>query len=913
MASQRMEAEPGHGAPGGTSPPVIPTKIVLPSRPLVPIVARPRLTELLRESVRTTALTLLSAPAGSGKSALVEDWARSEPPGSVAWVRLDHTDDERRSFWRTIMAGLAAAGILEPQAVPTGRYDVDDVLPVLMSALDERTEAAVLVIEDLQEISHPDVFVDVERLLRIPPRALRVVATTRFAPRIRLQRLRLEQQVVTIDAPLLAFTADEARQFADRVGAPIGDADLQHLLLRTEGWAAGLALAIRAVVDAPDPSTYVASLVGTEAPLADYILEEVLSYVPQRTAQFMLETSIVDPVGGALADAITGDTGGGATLDDLARRGMLVTALDDRREWFHYHPLLRGYLEARLRRDAAADLPLLHRRAAEWFAAEGSDVAAVRHAIAADDGGRVCALVASRWLICAMQGELGQLVRTLRSAPEPWQMTPHLAVPFAMHALDAGHPAEADEWLTIANAGRDRLSPAARLGLAVAELHRYRMVGDKAHAEQAVLDGRAIDVAAIEGDAETGARLRYLAVCALGKLELGIIELWTGELADADGHLREAIDQSRATGAGFVAHVALAYLGYLQLFTGDLQAAAEHALAADALAQEHDWPLTEGAPVVRSVLGHVALFTGRLDEADVHLTAARQLTARSPDLPLRAYTQMQLGRLRLAQGHPRDALALVDAAERLLLGTAFGSAIAPLADVLRARARELLGDTAGEDETTDRDATEAGVVVVRARRILAAGDPAAADAAIDAWRRQGEPALHPTMRVLALLVQAQARSTPEVDADPAEPLGRALLLADGTGARLPFLEAGPAVVGLLARYPGTGRHAALAREITAMLAGSGAESPDARALEPSEELSERELAVLRFLPTSLTNREIADELFVSVNTVKTHVKQIYRKLGAHDRREAVVRARQLGLVPAGLVSRERSTLPASVR
>jgi len=908
-----MDVDPERGAPDGTSPPVIPTKIVPPARPLVPIVARPRLTELLDQSVRTAALTVLSAPAGSGKSVVVEGWARNAPPGSVAWVRLDHTDDDRRSFWRTIMAGLAAAGVLDARAVPTGRYDVDDVLPVLMAALDARTEAAVLVIEDLQEISHPDVFADVERLLRIPPRFLRVIATTRFAPRIRLQRLRLEQQVVTIDAPQLAFTAEEARQFADRVGAPIGDADLQHLLLRTEGWAAGLALAIRAVVDAPDPGTYVASLVGTEAPLADYILEEVLSYVPQRTAQFMLETSIVDPVGGALADAITGGTGGGATLDDLARRGMLVTALDDRREWFHYHPLLRGYLEARLRRDAAGDLPLLHRRAAKWCADEGDDVGAVRHAIAADDGERVCALVASRWLICAMQGQLGQLVRTLRGAPERWQMTPHLAVPFAMHALDAGHPAEADEWLTIAKAGRERLSPAARLGLAVAELHRYRMVGDKALAEQAVLDGRAIDVAAIEGDADTGARLRYLAVCALGKLEVGIIELWTGELAAADGHLREAIDQSRSTGARFIAHVALAYLGYLQLFTGDLAAATEHAQAADALAQEHDWPLTEGAPVVRSVLGHVALFAGRLDEADVHLSAARQLTARSPDLPLRAYTQLQLGRLRLAQGHPRDALALVDGAELLLVGTAFGPALAPLAHVLRARAHELLSDATGPNEEPGEEPAEAGIVVVRARRALASGDPAAADAAVDAWRRAGEPAPHPTMRVLALLVQAQARSAPEVDADPIEPLERALVLAEQTGARLPFLEAGPAVVGLLERYPGTAPHAPLAREIATMLAGSDADPPAGHAAEPSEPLSDRELAVLRFLPTSLTNREIADELFVSVNTVKTHVKQIYRKLGAHDRREAVVRARQLGLMPAGLASPDPSRLPAGVR
>jgi LuxR family maltose regulon positive regulatory protein len=896
-----QDAVPDTGVPEQELP-VIPTKIAPPPRPLAPVVGRPRLTARVQDGVDHATLTLLTAPAGTGKSTVVEDWVRAAGDVPIAWVRLDRSDDERRRFWRLVVAALERVGILGPgtPVLPAGRHDADGLLPALVAALDDRTEPAIVVIEDLQEISDPAIFADFERLLRVPPRYLRIVATSRYAPRIRMQRLILAGQVTTIDATDLAFTAGEARALADEVGAAIGDDDLRQLLRCTEGWAAGLALAIRAVDGAADPGAYLAGLVGTEAPLADYLAEEVLRDVPPDVVRFMLETSIADPVSGGLADAITGELGGGATLDDLARRGTLVVAMDERRQWFRYHPLLRGYLAARLRRDAQEDVPVLHRRASAWFAAGGADIEAVRHAILAADWDRVVALVSARWLTAAMDGELAILVRALRRAPERVRMTPHLAVPFAMHALDAGQWSEAEEWLTIARAGRERLSATERLGLAVADLHRYRMVGDRAHAEEAIADGRAIDTQAIEEDGEPGARLPYLAVCAVGKLELGIIELWTDLPEEATEHLNEAVEQARSTGVRFVEHVGLAYLGYLQLFTGDLQAAREYARAADALAVERDWPLTEGAPVVRSVLGHVAFFTGHFDEADEHLSAARRLTARSPDLPLRAYTRLQLGRLRLAQGDAADGLALVDSAERLLHGTAFAEAIAPLAGVLRDRALILLDRADELDEPAGDPAVDAALTVRAARRALAADDPAAADAHVGAWRRAGEPAIHPTMRILALLVQAEARAQASTARDAEAPLADALALAAQTGARLPFLEAGPDVAAALARYPGTGDHAALARDLAAMTAGASPSRPgEHEPTEPSEGLSEKELAVLRFLPTSLTNREIAGELVVSVNTVKTHLKHIYRKLGAHGRRDAVRRARELGLIPPG--------------
>jgi len=903
---------------------VVPTKLV-PQRTPDTVLSRRRLLDLVTRGAEGT-LTLISAPAGMGKTVLVEDWMRSDrAPGPVAWLSLDAADDDRTAFWRLVFAALAridAIGELADVALATPAFGIDDVLPSLAETLDARTEPVVLVIDDLHEIASPEIFADVERLLRMPPACLRLIVTTRAAPRLRLQRLRLAGRVTEIGPHDLAFTREEVAAVIDAVGAQL-DAEHQALLWeQTEGWPAGLVLASMSMTHRTDPRAFVRSLAGTESSLADYLVEEVVGDLPPTVAAFLAETSIAERLTGDLADAITGGEGGGATLEALYRQGLLLTALDGQREWYRYHRLLRGFFAARLRWEGAGHVRELHGRASRWLADHGFDVDAARHAIHAGDWERLHELVVSRWLFAAMDGELSRLCRLLaQDVPPEQRHHPQLALPLAVRELGTGNVERADTWLRAARAGAADGSETFRLGLATAELYRCRMVGDLEHAQAAIADLRAVGAwshAGIEtGEDETLAAGAW----SMATLQLGIVEMWIGDVDEATRDLREVVVRARAARIGFLEHVGLAYLGFVRLFAGDVDGATRHALDARAIAEAHGWRVTSASGVVASVLAHATLLAGRLDEADVHFEEARRLTARSPELPIRAYVRLQLGRLRMAQGNPVEGLQLIRTARELVAGTAFAAPIAGMCATLEVRGLMLTGATAEADAlvAAARSGALAESVVLVAQHDLRRGEPARAAAALEAWHTDDEPGRHPSIRLLAMLLRARAQFELGHDAAGRDALEEALAYTARTGLRIPFLEAEGDVAGLLRALPAGRPHAALARELAHALGPApaargrrgrrdrlGRGTPAAGLAdhlpEPTEPLSRSELNVLRLLPTRLSNREIGEELIVSINTVKTHVKQIYRKLDAHDRRDAVVRARRLGLLAPGVVA-----------
>ena len=348
---QRPESRPAEHT-------VLKTKFSVPRGPST-MVSRGRLLDALDAGVQGP-LTLLAAPAGAGKSALLSSWiAAGRAPGPVAWLSLDGDDADRRRFWRAVLGTLSHAtgdARLTALAVsPREPMDMDLVLPALVDALDARDEPLVLVLDDLHLVADV-VREDIERLVRYPPPALRLVLVTRADPPIGLGRLRLEGWLTEIRARDLAFTLDEAAALFDALGVPVAPADLATLWRRTEGWSAALCLAAMSVRTHPEPSRFVERFAGTDATVSDYLLSEVLVRQPADLREFLLRTSIVDMVCGDLADALTGGSDGQRMLARLEHGGALLAPLDEHGAWYRYHPLFAELLRAELRAQLGGEL-----------------------------------------------------------------------------------------------------------------------------------------------------------------------------------------------------------------------------------------------------------------------------------------------------------------------------------------------------------------------------------------------------------------------------------------------------------------------------------------------------------------------------------------------------------------------------
>ena len=357
--------------------------------PRVPVgwVGRPRLEARLEAGLQGP-LTLLAAGAGAGKSAMLGAWVGGRDcTGVVAWLSLDRADRDRRRFWRGVLQALAAAGAPDPVASLAAHpvESIDLLIPALVNALVELEEPVVLVLDDLHEVGDSGVLADLDRLLRHPPHALRLVIATRVDPPLRLSRLRLTGELTQVREVDLAFTEIETADLLETAGVELAAADVRQLWLRTEGWAAGLRLAALTLQTHPDPPRFVAAFAGDDAAMADYLLSEVLAQQPDELVDFLLRTSIVDVICGDLADALTGGTHADDLLARLEREHALVSAHGDQRTWHRYHPLMRELLRSELRFRSPELISGLHRRAAAWYMAQGAPVDALRHAAEAGD------------------------------------------------------------------------------------------------------------------------------------------------------------------------------------------------------------------------------------------------------------------------------------------------------------------------------------------------------------------------------------------------------------------------------------------------------------------------------------------------------------------------------------------------
>jgi LuxR family maltose regulon positive regulatory protein len=859
---------------------------------------RPALFKRLAAAER---VTLISAPAGSGKTLLLRSWlAEAGLTEHAGWVSVPHEERDPQCFWITVLDALrsttAGAALVGPlTAAP--ELDCGAIAERLLSDLAGLDDPVWLVIDDLHELPTAALRQLTLLLLRAPEQ-LRFVLITRRDLRLGLHRLRLEGELTELRADQLCFTLDEARALLQSAGAELSESALAGLLERTEGWAAGLRLAALQLAGHPDPERGAAEFFGSERTVAEYLLAEVLDRQPEPVRRLLLRTSILDRISGPLAAVLSGESGGERTLQELEEANAFVMALDTRRTWFRYHPLFADMLLLQLRRISPDDVPALHATAAEWYSQHEYPFEAIRHAQAAENWRLAARLLADRWLHLYLDGQSATAHGLLAGFPAGVVAAdPELAVVKVVDELTRGTLDKAEWHFAVANRAA-AAAPANRrehlqIQLALLRLTLARRRGNL----PAVIEESCRLLAPAEG--ATSPRVDFSEEWAAVTLnQLGIAEAWAGRFHDAERHLDRSIALARQIGRPFLEVSGLAQ-GALVAAPSSSALAAQRSGQAIELARKHGWSDEPITGVAYAALGRTYVAQGRLEEAARWLGQAERVLRPESDPAAGLMLHHGRGMLEMARGRDQQALLAFRTAERLAGQLVMPHRLAAQAGALLLHTLVRLGATdrveqiLAEMDQQKRDTQEVRTALAALR--LGQHDPQAATNAL-APVLAGPAATHRLWLVQGFLLEAVARDALG-DLPAAErALERALDLAEPDGLLWPFLVH-PEARDLLERHPGhRSTHAALIVEIRNVLAGRG---PPASGDEPEplrNPLSTSETRILRYLPTNLTTPEIADELHLSVHTVKTHIRHLYDKLGSHRRGEAVERARALGLL-----------------
>ena len=901
--------------------PVLSTKLHVP-RPPATFVSRARLTEQLDRLAPGT-MALVCAPAGCGKSVLVADWCRRQS-SAVAWLSLDADDNDPIRFWRHVAASLdGAAGdtsaslreAVDQLARRASTPTVDDIVTTIVNtaAADDRDDT-VLVLEDYHLITDEGVHDGVRLLLERAPAPLRFVVISRADPPLLLARRRARGELIEIRAADLRFGADEATAFLEQAtGARLADSTVATLADRTEGWAVGLQLAALSLGGRDDVEAFLDTFTGSHRFVLDYLTEEVLDRQPDRVREFLLSTSILDRLSGPLCDAVTGGDDGHELLEWCERANLFVVPLDDERRWWRYHQLFAELLRTWLDRRPDDEVHELHRRAAAWYESNDLVEPAIEHATAAGDTAWAMRLIERHADELLLRREGATLRRRLAELPDGVEASRRLLVAHARTAAYAGRPREAELLLDAAAHARpepdDAFEPS--IDRAASPLSTLDPTTALVHAFIAHLRGRSDDAVSFAQGALADIEDDSSAVALIAQLHLASA-LWVrGQVGPAESALAANVERWRLLGEPGRVAFGCHYLARAQRARGDLDAAIatyRAALDVQAAASASGSP---SAGVSLIGLAEIAYQRNELDHArhlvERGLEASRQLVytqALSSGLATTAW-------IRRCDGDTDEARALMDEAV----------------------------DVGPDDDVID---LVNPVPVQRARLFLAEGDPAPAER----WIRHRAVGLddephHPieaTHLLLARLTIAESRgrqAVPLLDrllhtatddgrvasmieiellralasaddhpADAAASLTRAVMLAAPQGYVRVFVDEGTPAATLLGRVvaaPSPELDRTVLGHVATLIAAFERSPDPSAAATPAQPLvvplTDRELEVLAELATGKPNRQIADELYVSLNTVKKHITHILDKLGVSNRTAAVDRARSLGLLP----------------
>ncbi|WP_167476128.1 LuxR C-terminal-related transcriptional regulator [Nocardia arthritidis] len=860
---------------------------------VVGLVARPELFERLGAA----RVTVVSAPPGSGKTVLLRSWiAGKDLAGRAALVPVRRDERDPQRFWISVVEALrhTAVGAQVVRTVSAApELDEWALVERLLDDLAQLPEQLWLVIDDVHELNSAVVLHQLELLVLRAPATLRFVLATRHDLRIGLHRLRVEGELTEIRPADLRFTPAQTRELLELAGIRLPDAALAALHRRTEGWAAGLRLAALSLAGRADAARFAAEFSGSERTVAEYLLAEVLERQSDHVRRLLLRTSLLERVSGELADLLTGDSGSERVLQDLEQANAFVTSLDAARSCFRYHQMFADLLRLELRRTAPDEVAALHRVAAAWFAEHGSPIDAIRHELAAQDWGSASRLLADHWPSLLMDGRIGTVAELLADFPAAVVAGDGELTMMSLADALRQAPVEAEEqYLHLAERAAASVPTErrahAQLMLGIIRLllarHRWNLAA-------ATEEARQLKAAAEESMPGSGTDLRALALVSLGTTESSI-----GHFEAAVEHLRQGAELAHRIGRPFLEFTSLAYQAMTAMF-GSFSAAIEFGERAMELAAQHGWTDEPAAGIAANALATTMVWQGRLTEAQSWLRLAdRTLRAATQPATGMAIRSVQ-GIAEFARGRNGEAVAALLDAERFAARLSEPNVMVTtlrafrILAVMRHSGTEHAAAILEGFDAADRERAELRLSLAALR--IAEGAPHAALTALAPVLDGSLPLLWPGWLTQGFLLEAIARAAlGESDAAQVA-LERALDQAEPDGVLLWFLLH-PVPELLERRARGRTGHASLILEIQNLL--GTAEAVPAEPRTPLEALSDSEIRVLRYLPTQLSAPEIARELSVSPNTVKTHLRNLYGKLGVHRRTDAVGRARTLGLL-----------------
>ena len=847
-------------------------------------------------------VTIISAPAGSGKTSLLRAWADyADRAHRIAFVPVRRDQEDAQGFWLALLNAVrhtsSTTSDTEP-ATAAPDFNFRAVADRVLSELADPSGRITVVIDDLHELNAPGALGQLTQLLtNLPPHVHAILATRRDL-RLRLHRLRLAGELAEIRTADLRFSERETRELLEASGIALSEAGAALLCQRTEGWAAGLRLAAISLAGHPDPERFVTEFSGSDRTVAEYLLAEVLDRQPNDVQDLLLRTCLLNRVNGELADLLTGRPGSERILLALEDANAFVESLDPERAWFRYHHLFADFLRLELRRTLPAEIPVLHRRAAEWFIRQGQVVNAIRHTQAAGDWPDAARLLADQSFSLTLDGR-AQTMQALLQAFPPGEDHLELALVRAMGDLAQGRLDEAAAHLAVAETHAET-APAERrrrLRVAVAslQLSLARRRGDLAGVVEHVRFLASPVSGPSDEDIALGSDLRAVAL-----MNLGTAEAWTLGLPDAERHLQEGADLARQIGRPYLEVGCLAQFAFASRIRS-LATTQRRCREAIALAERYGWGAEPVIAPALITLAGTMIWTGEFDEGERWLQRTRQALQTDTGPDIRQLLHLATGRLYAGRGRHHEALEELSAAEHLQSQMEGSHALASqvtgwlLATQARAgRPGEARACLAG---LGDERASAGEIRNARAVICLEERDPAGALGALRDVLDGTAPVIGYITVVEADLLAGLAYRELGDQRAANQAAERALGLAEADRLVLPFAMTGcRELLETLPRHETT--HAALLADILDIMHGSSV-TPGENPAPLAYELSPSELRVLRYLPTNLSRSEIARELAVSRHTVNTHVRRIYAKLGADDRSAAVHRARKLRLLSAG--------------